>query len=112
MVGRIPVIVPLDDLDKTALVRILTEPKNSLVRQYEKLFEMDGVKLTFAPGALEEVAELAMQRNTGARGLRAILESTMKTIMYEVPSSPEIKEVVITPECVNGKEKARYLTES
>ena len=112
LVGRIPVIVPLDDLDKTALVRILTEPKNSLVRQYEKLFEMDGVKLTFAPGALEEVAELAMQRNTGARGLRAILESTMKTIMYEVPSSPEIKEVVITPECVNGKEKARYLTES
>ncbi len=110
LVGRIPVIVPLDDLDKTALIRILTEPRSSLVKQYQKLFEMDGVKLSFTPRALEEIATLAIERNTGARGLRSILESTMTKIMYEVPSRDDIIEVKITPECIRGKAKCKYVT--
>ena len=110
LVGRIPVIVPLNDLDKSALIRILTEPKNSLVKQYEKLFEMDGVKLTFTPEALEEVASLALKRNTGARGLRSILESAMTDIMYEIPSRDDVLEVVITPECIKGEGKYSYVT--
>ncbi|MBQ9805055.1 MAG: ATP-dependent Clp protease ATP-binding subunit ClpX [Clostridia bacterium] len=109
LVGRIPVIVPLCDLDKAALVRILTEPKSSLVKQYEKLFEMDGVKLTFTPEALEAVASLAIERKTGARGLRSILESTMTDIMYEIPSRDDVFEVVITPECIRGEGKCEYI---
>ena len=108
LVGRIPVIVPLSDLDSDALIRILTEPKNSLVKQYEKLFKMDGVKLTFAEGALEAVAELAMERNTGARGLRSILENAMTEIMYEIPSRPDIGMVEITAECIRGTGKCNY----
>ncbi|MBR2020446.1 MAG: ATP-dependent Clp protease ATP-binding subunit ClpX [Clostridia bacterium] len=108
LVGRIPVIVPLNDLDKTALVRILTEPKNSLVKQYEKLFSMDGVKLTFSQESLEAVATLALERNTGARGLRSILESAMTQIMYEIPSRHDVAEVEITPACIQGKEKGIY----
>jgi len=108
LVGRIPVIVPLSDLDQDALIRILTEPKNSLVKQYEKLFRMDGVKLTFSEGALEAVAELAMERNTGARGLRSILENAMTEIMYEIPSRPDVGVVEITPECIRGTGKCNY----
>ena len=108
LVGRIPVIVPLSDLDETALVRILTEPKNSLVKQYEKLFRMDGVKLTFGEGALQEVAKLALERNTGARGLRSILESAMTDIMYEIPSRHDVAEVEITPECIRKTGKCNY----
>ena len=108
LVGRIPVIVPLDDLDKTALVRILTEPKNSLVKQYEKLFRMDGVTLTFSEGALEEVAALALERNTGARGLRSILESAMTEIMYEIPSRHDVAEVEITPACIRKSGPCNY----
>ncbi len=108
LVGRIPVIVPLNDLDQAALIRILTEPKNSLVKQYEKLFRMDGVRLTFSQGALEAVAELARERNTGARGLRSILENAMTEIMYEVPSRPDVGEVEITPECIRGTGKSIY----
>ena len=108
LVGRIPVIVPLNDLDKTALIRILTEPKNSLVKQYEKLFRMDGVKLTFNHEALQAVAELAIERNTGARGLRSILESAMTDIMYEIPSRHDVAEVEITPECIKGTGKCQY----
>ncbi len=108
LVGRIPVIVPLNDLDKTALVRILTEPKNSLIKQYEKLFRMDGVKLFFSDDALDAVAELAIERNTGARGLRSILESAMTEIMYEIPSRHDVAEVEITPECIKGTGKCRY----
>ena len=100
LVGRIPVIVALSDLDKTALVKILTEPKNSLTKQYEKLFAMDGVELHFAPEALDTVAELALERNTGARGLRAILENAMTQLMYEVPSRHDIAAVEVTPECI------------
>ena len=102
LVGRIPIMVALNDLDKDALVRILTEPRSSLTKQYEKLFEMDGVKLTFTPEALEAVASLALERNTGARGLRSILEKAMTDIMYEVPSRNDILSVEITPECIRG----------
>lgn len=100
LVGRIPVIVALSDLDKSALVKILTEPKNSLTKQYEKLFAMDGVELHFSPEALDTVAGLALERNTGARGLRAILESAMTKLMYEVPSRRDIAAVEVTPECI------------
>ena len=108
LVGRIPVIVPLSDLDETALIRILTEPKNSLVKQYEKLFRMDGVKLTFSDEALKAVAELAIARNTGARGLRSILESAMTEIMYEIPSRHDVAEVEITADCIKGTGKSVY----
>ena len=109
LVGRIPVIVPLESLDKEALVRILTEPKNSLVKQYEKLFRMDGVQLSFDEEALEAVAALAIERNTGARGLRAILESAMTDIMYEVPSRLDIAAVEITPDCIRREGDCRYV---
>ena len=103
LVGRIPVIVPLSDLDKNALVRIISEPKNSLVKQYIKLFDMDGVKLEFEDSALEAVAAKALERNTGARGLRSIMEETMQRLMYEIPSEEKIDKVIITADCVNGK---------
>ena len=108
LVGRIPVMVALNDLDKDALVRILTEPRSSLTKQYEKLFEMDGVKLTFTPEALDAVASLALERNTGARGLRSILEKAMTDIMYEVPSHDDILSVEITSECIRGTGKPVY----
>ncbi len=108
LVGRIPVIVPLSDLDESALIRILTEPKNSLTRQYEKLFRMDGVKLTFSEDALRAVAKLAIERNTGARGLRSILESAMTEIMFEIPSRHDVAEVEITADCIRGVGKSVY----
>lgn len=109
LVGRIPVMVPLSDLDETALIRILTEPKNSLVKQYEKLFKMDGVKLNLGEDALKAVAKLALERNTGARGLRSILENALLDIMYEIPSRLDVAEVEITPECINGTGKSHYI---
>lgn len=108
LVGRIPVIVPLNDLDREALVTILTKPKNSLVKQYQKLFRMDGVDLIFSDAALDEVADLALERNTGARGLRAILESAMTKIMFEIPSRHDVASVEITPECVRGTGECLY----
>ncbi len=106
LVGRIPVIVSLEELDKEAFIRILQEPKNSLVKQYTKIFEMDGVNLTFTPEALERVAELAVKRKTGARGLRSIMENMMLDIEYELPSIPDAeksgKTLIITPEYVNN----------
>ncbi len=104
LVGRLPVFVALSDLDRDALVKIISEPKNSIVKQYTKLFEMDGVKLEFAKGALEAIADLALERNTGARGLRAIMESMMTSIMYEIPSRADIEKVVITADTVKGGE--------
>jgi ATP-dependent Clp protease ATP-binding subunit ClpX len=100
LVGRLPVTVSLDDLDEEALVRILQEPKNALIKQYQKMFELEGVGLTFDPEAIKAVAAKALTRGTGARGLRAVLESIMRDIMYEVPSREDIREVVITPESV------------
>ncbi len=99
-VGRLPVIVTLHSLDESALVNILTKPRNALVRQYQKLFEMDGVQLSFEPAALREIAHQAIDRKTGARGLRAILETLMKDVMFEIPSRNDIAGCVITKESV------------
>ena len=103
LVGRLPIIAPLDSLKREDLVRILTEPKNALVRQYEKLFSYDGVELTFAEGALEAVADKAIERNIGARGLRAVMEGFLTDIMYDIPSDPTVRRVVVTPGCVRGE---------
>jgi ATP-dependent Clp protease ATP-binding subunit ClpX len=104
-IGRLPVTATLTELDEEALVRVLTEPKNALVKQYKKLFEIDNVQLTFTDSALRAVADLAVKRKTGARGLRAILEQAMLDIMYEIPSESNICEVVISEEVVSHKEK-------
>jgi ATP-dependent Clp protease ATP-binding subunit ClpX len=104
-IGRLPVLATLNELDEAALVQVLTEPKNALVKQYKKLFEMDGVQLTFTDTALRAVAEQAVKRKTGARGLRAILEQAMLDIMYEIPSRPNILEVVISEDVIERKEK-------
>jgi len=101
-VGRIPVVATLHELDHDALVRILTEPKNCLVRQYETVLGFEGVELGFAPDALEAVAEEALSRKVGARGLRIILEELMLDIMYQIPALPDLKELVITREVVEG----------
>ena len=108
LVGRLPVIVGLEELDADALIRILKEPKNSLIKQYEKLFSMDGVVLKFSNGALEEIAKLAIERNIGARGLRSIIESFMTDIMFDVPSRKEIKTVTITQKTVQKLESPKY----
>ena len=100
LVGRLPINVALDLLDEEALTKILVEPKNALTKQYEKLFEMDGVKLTFDEEAIKAVAKRSFERKTGARGLRAIMESVMTDVMYEVPSDETIKECIITKESV------------
>ena len=100
LVGRLPVIVGLESLDESALVKILNEPKNSLTKQYKKLFSLDGVKLTFDKEALSAVAKLAIERNTGARGLRSILEERMTQIMYDIPSRDDVIEVKITKKCI------------
>ena len=102
LVGRLPVITTLRSLDRDQMVQILTEPKNALVKQYQKLLDYDQVELVFQPEALMAVADRAVERNIGARGLRAILEEVMTQIMYQVPSDPTIVRVVITPECVRG----------
>ena len=99
-VGRLPVVVTLHSLDKNALVSILTEPKNALVKQYQKLLAMGGVELKFTPDALEAIADKAIERKTGARGLRAILEETMLDVMYEIPSREDVGLCTITKECV------------
>ncbi len=108
-VGRLPIIVTLDALDDEALIRILTEPRNAQVKQYEKLFELDGVNLEFSHDALKAVAEEAMKRNTGARGLRAILEEVMLDVMYDVPSRDDIAKCIITGETILKKEPARVI---
>ncbi len=110
LVGRIPVTVTLDDLDKTALVRILKEPKNSILKQYMKLFEMDGVQLNFDDDALEAIATQAIERNTGARGLRSIMENLMMSQMYEIPSRNDVAEVIINQDCVENKGLPQYVT--
>jgi ATP-dependent Clp protease ATP-binding subunit ClpX len=99
-IGRLPIITSVENLDRPALMEILTEPKNALVKQYQKLFELDEVELEFSPEALEVVADLAIKRGTGARGLRAIMEETLLGVMYEIPSKPEVAKVIITPQVV------------
>ena len=95
-IGRLPIVVALDALDKRALVRILTEPKNALVKQYQKFFEMDGVELVFEEDAIEAIADKAMERKTGARGLRTVIEDIMLEIMYEIPSQEDVVRCIIT----------------
>lgn len=108
-VGRLPIIVTLDALDEDALIRILTEPRNALVKQYEKMFDLDGVALEFAPEALKAVAEEALKRNTGARGLRSILEEVMLDVMYDIPSRTDIAKCIVTRETIQKKEPPRII---
>lgn len=101
-IGRLPVISSLDLLDQKSLIEILTKPKNALIKQYQTLLAMDGVELTFTNEALEAIAQRALAKKTGARGLRSIIENTMLEVMYDIPSNSSIKEVIITPDVVNG----------
>lgn len=112
LIGRIPVIVALSDLDKSALSRIITEPKNSLIKQYIKLFSIDGVDLEFEDGAIDAIAELAIEQNTGARGLRSIMEGFMMNIMYGVPSRNDIERIIITKDTVINKAEPKYVLKS
>lgn len=111
-VGRLPIIVTLEALDEEALVTILCEPKNALVKQYQKLFELDNVTLEFKPEALSAIAQEAIKRNTGARGLRTIVEDLMKNVMYEIPSRPDIHKCIVTKEAVLSKEELLLVTTS
>ncbi len=112
LVGRLPVVATLSDLSEEDLVRVLTEPANSLVRQYQRMFELEGVKLTFTPGALRHIAREAMERKLGARGLRAIMEEVMLDIMYELPSGKHgIKECIINEDVVKKRSEPIYLFE-
>lgn len=104
-VGRMPIVVPLDALDEAALIRILREPRNALVKQYTKMFEMDGVQIEFSDSALKAVAKKAMERKTGARGLRAILEEVMLDLMYDIPSEEDVVHCLITDEVIEKKSK-------
>ncbi|MBE5959986.1 MAG: ATP-dependent Clp protease ATP-binding subunit ClpX [Lachnospiraceae bacterium] len=108
-VGRVPVTAPLDLLDEKALVRILTEPRNAIVKQYKKLFELDGVELDFDDEALYEIAKRSFERKTGARGLRAIMESVMMDTMYKVPTDTNVLKCVITKEAALGKEEPKLI---
>ncbi len=108
-IGRLPILTSVENLDRSALMQILTEPKNALVKQYERLFDLDGVELEVTPEALEVVADLAIKRGTGARGLRAIMEDTLLTVMYEVPSRKDVERVVITPAVVNKEAEPQYV---
>lgn len=108
IIGRLPVLVHLDPLDRTALLKVLTEPKNAIIRQYEKLFAMDGVKLTFSPDTLEFIVDKAIEYKLGARGLRTIVETIMIDAMYETPST-DVKELTITREFAEEKLKKAYI---
>lgn len=108
-IGRLPIMTSVESLDQKALMQILTEPKNALVKQYQKLFDLDEVELEFSTEALEVVADLAIKRGTGARGLRAIMEETLLGVMYEVPSQKEIGKVIITPAVVRKEEAPTYV---
>ncbi len=103
LIGRIPVIAALKDLDKEALVRIMTEPKNSIVKQYVKLFEMDGVTLEFQDEALDAMADVTLERKTGARGLRTVFEGVLNELMFNIPSDYTVEKIIITKDCVNGE---------
>lgn len=107
-IGRVPIIVSLDALDEDALVRILKEPKNSLIKQYQKLFDLDDVKLHFNDDAIAEIAKKAYDQKTGARGLRTIIENLLLDVMYEIPSRDEIKEVIVTKESIDDHSKLEY----
>ena len=107
LVGRLPVIASLDSLTRADLVRILTEPKNAMTKQYKALFSYDKVQLEFEPAALEAVADKAIEMKIGARGLRSVMEGVMTNIMYTVPSDPTVGKVIVTAASVNGLEQPR-----
>ena len=104
-VGRLPIVVTLESLDREALVNILSKPKNALIKQYKKLFEMDNVQLEFTEKALDAIADKAIERQTGARGLRSIIEDVMTNIMFDIPSDDRIEKVVITEPTIKSKEE-------
>ena len=108
-IGRLPIIATLKDLDKEALIKILVEPKNSLVKQYQKLFEIDGVELVFEQEALEAIVDKAIERKTGARGLRSIIEEIMRDIMFEIPSNPNIEKCIITKATVSDNAEPKIV---
>ena len=110
LVGRLPVLVTLDPLDEDAMVHILTEPKNALVKQYQKMLEMDHVSLTFEEDALRAIAKEAMRRNTGARGLRSIIERIMLDVMFDVPSRKDVRECSVTADCVTSGAEPKLIT--
>ena len=110
-IGRLPVLASLEQLDENALVQILTEPKNALVKQYQKMIELDNVKLTFEDDALVEIAKEAIERKTGARGLRSIIENIMLDVMYELPSREDIVECVITKETITDNAHPKLILE-
>ena len=112
LVGRLPVACSLDDLDEDTLFQILTEPKNAVTKQYQKLFEMDGVKLTFEDAALRRVVKMTLKKGTGARGLRSVLENIMLDLMYDVPSDDQIKEILLTEDMVLNRGKPRMHLQS
>ena len=111
-IGRLPVLASLEQLDVDALVQILTEPKNALAKQYQKMLELDDVELEFEPDALVEIAKLAIERKTGARGLRSIIEATMLDVMFELPSRDDIKKCIITAETITEKAQPKLLLEN
>ncbi|MGO1058924.1 ATP-dependent protease ATP-binding subunit ClpX [Planococcus sp. FY231025] len=110
-IGRLPVLASLEQLDENALVQILTEPKNALIKQYQKMMELDGVELTFEPDALVEIAKLAIERKTGARGLRSIIENIMLEVMFDLPSREDIKECIITKETFTENAQPKLILE-
>ena len=109
LVGRIPIVVTLNQLDRETLINILTEPKNALVKQYAKLFEMDGVELEFEKEALEAIADEALKRKTGARGLRAIMEELMLDVMFDIPSRDDVAKCVVTLDTVVNKQHPQII---
>jgi len=111
-IARLPVITSVSNLDKSALIQILTEPKNALVRQYQKLFELDDVQLEFHAEALDAIAELALKRGTGARGLRAIMEHVLLGVMYDIPGREDVEKVIVTAECINSDAQPKIVTRS
>ncbi|WP_251861096.1 ATP-dependent Clp protease ATP-binding subunit ClpX [Clostridium sp. Marseille-Q2269] len=110
-IGRLPIVVTLDKLDREALIKILTEPKNALVKQYKKLFELDDVELEFKQDALKGIADEAINRNTGARGLRAIIEDMMREIMFDIPSQENISKVIVNEDCIKTRKPELIETE-
>ena len=104
LVGRLPVVTALKPMDKETLIRIMTEPKNSIIKQYETLFKMDGITLVFEKAALEKIADMTVERKTGARGLRSIIEGVLQRFMFEAPSDESIKKIIITADTVDGKD--------
>lgn len=111
-IGRLPVITTLNELEQEDLVRILVEPKDSIIKQYKKLFDMENVKLKFTDGALKAIAKLSAERKSGARGLRSILENTMLDIMYDIPSRTDVRECIISEEVVLNCEQPILLFET